>query len=30
MPHENVLRSIEMFGTKVAPLVREALGRNHD
>jgi probable LLM family oxidoreductase len=27
MPHENVLRSIEMFGTKVAPLVREALGR---
>ncbi|HEY1704492.1 MAG TPA: LLM class flavin-dependent oxidoreductase [Trebonia sp.] len=26
MAHENVLRSIELFGTKVAPLVREALG----
>jgi probable LLM family oxidoreductase len=26
MPHENVLRSIELFGTQVAPLVREALG----
>jgi alkanesulfonate monooxygenase SsuD/methylene tetrahydromethanopterin reductase-like flavin-dependent oxidoreductase (luciferase family) len=26
MPHEQVLRSIELFGTKVAPAVRRALG----
>ncbi len=26
MPHEKVLRSIELFGTEVAPLVRERLG----
>ncbi|MGE5689606.1 MAG: LLM class flavin-dependent oxidoreductase [Pseudomonadota bacterium] len=27
MPHDRVLRSIELFGTEVAPRVREALGR---
>ena len=27
MPHDAVLRSIELFGTKVAPAVRAALGR---
>jgi alkanesulfonate monooxygenase SsuD/methylene tetrahydromethanopterin reductase-like flavin-dependent oxidoreductase (luciferase family) len=26
MPHEHVLRAIELYGTKVAPAVREALG----
>lgn len=26
LPHEDMLRSIELYGTKVAPLVREALG----
>ncbi|HEX6988222.1 MAG TPA: LLM class flavin-dependent oxidoreductase [Bacillota bacterium] len=26
LPHEKVLRSIELFGTKVAPAVRKALG----
>jgi probable LLM family oxidoreductase len=26
MPHDKVLRSIELLGTKVAPLVRQALG----
>jgi hypothetical protein len=25
MPHEQVMRSIELFGTEVAPAVREAL-----
>lgn len=25
MPHEQVLRTIELFGTKVAPIVREAV-----
>jgi alkanesulfonate monooxygenase SsuD/methylene tetrahydromethanopterin reductase-like flavin-dependent oxidoreductase (luciferase family) len=27
LPHEQTLRSIELFGTKVAPLVREGLAR---
>ncbi|HSM58239.1 MAG TPA: LLM class flavin-dependent oxidoreductase [Candidatus Sulfomarinibacteraceae bacterium] len=27
MPHDKVLRSIELFGTKVAPVVREEIGR---
>jgi probable LLM family oxidoreductase len=27
MPHDKVLESIELFGTKVAPAVREAVGR---
>jgi len=26
LPHDKVLRSIELFGTKVAPAVRKALG----
>ena len=26
MPHDQIMRSIELFGTKVAPLVRERLG----
>jgi len=26
IPHEQVMRSIELFGTVVAPAVREALG----
>jgi hypothetical protein len=25
LPHENLMRSIELFGTKVIPLVREML-----
>ena len=28
--HADVLRSIELFGTKVAPLVRAALGTRAD
>jgi hypothetical protein len=27
MPHEKILHSIELFGTKVAPIVREEIGR---
>ncbi|MDX1663902.1 MAG: LLM class flavin-dependent oxidoreductase [Candidatus Promineifilaceae bacterium] len=27
MPHDKVMRSIELFGTKVAPVVREEIGR---
>lgn len=27
MPHDKVLRSIELFGTKVAPAVREEIAR---
>jgi hypothetical protein len=27
MPHDKVLESIELFGTKVAPAVREAVAR---
>jgi hypothetical protein len=27
LPHETVLRSIELFGTVVAPLVRERIER---
>jgi alkanesulfonate monooxygenase SsuD/methylene tetrahydromethanopterin reductase-like flavin-dependent oxidoreductase (luciferase family) len=27
MPHETVLRAIELFGTKVAPIVREGVAR---
>jgi len=27
MPHDKVLRAIELFGTKVAPVVREEIGR---
>ena len=27
MPHEKILRSIELFGTRVAPAVRKALGK---
>ncbi len=27
VPHEDVLRSMELFGTKVAPLVREEIAR---
>jgi alkanesulfonate monooxygenase SsuD/methylene tetrahydromethanopterin reductase-like flavin-dependent oxidoreductase (luciferase family) len=30
MPHERVLRSIELLGTRVAPLVREKLVQRHD
>jgi hypothetical protein len=26
MPHDQVMRSIELLGTKVAPLVKEATG----
>jgi hypothetical protein len=26
LPHAALLKSIELFGTKVAPLVRQALG----
>jgi len=26
LPHKNVLKSIELFGTKVAPAIRKALG----
>jgi probable LLM family oxidoreductase len=28
LPHEDTMRSIELYGTKVAPLVREALDRD--
>jgi hypothetical protein len=27
MPHAQVMRAIELFGTKVAPIVREELSR---
>jgi hypothetical protein len=27
MPHEKVMRAIELFGTEVAPTVREEIGR---
>ena len=27
MPHDKVLRSIELFGKKVAPVVREEIAR---
>jgi alkanesulfonate monooxygenase SsuD/methylene tetrahydromethanopterin reductase-like flavin-dependent oxidoreductase (luciferase family) len=27
LPHEKLMRSIELYGTQVAPLVHEALGR---
>jgi hypothetical protein len=27
MPHDKVLRSIELFGTEVAPVVREEVAR---
>ncbi|MEA2242123.1 MAG: hypothetical protein QOD24_1679, partial [Solirubrobacteraceae bacterium] len=27
MPHEHVMRSIELFGTEVAPRVREEVAR---
>jgi probable LLM family oxidoreductase len=30
MPHEQIMRGIELFGTKVAPLVRKALTPAHD
>jgi probable LLM family oxidoreductase len=30
LPHRSVLRSIELFGTEVAPAVRKALGRGAD
>jgi hypothetical protein len=26
MPHDKLMTSIELYGTKVVPLVREALG----
>jgi hypothetical protein len=26
MPHDQVMRGIELYGTKVAPLVRKELG----
>ena len=26
MPHARIMRAIELFGTKVAPLVRQATG----
>jgi alkanesulfonate monooxygenase SsuD/methylene tetrahydromethanopterin reductase-like flavin-dependent oxidoreductase (luciferase family) len=29
MPHDRVLRSIELFGTKVAPIVREEVARRN-
>jgi len=29
MPHDAVLRSIELFGTKVAPIVRDEVARRH-
>ncbi|HEY7624177.1 MAG TPA: LLM class flavin-dependent oxidoreductase [Candidatus Limnocylindria bacterium] len=29
LPHEKVMRSIELFGTKVAPLVRKEIERRH-
>jgi probable LLM family oxidoreductase len=28
LPHANAMRAIELFGTKVAPIVREQVGRN--
>ena len=27
MPHEKIMKSIELFGTKVAPAVRKAIGK---
>jgi len=30
IPHDKVMRSIELFGTKVAPAVRSAVGRTED
>jgi hypothetical protein len=27
MPHDRIMRAIELFGTKVAPEIRAALGR---
>ncbi|KYC82859.1 hypothetical protein B4091_0684 [Bacillus licheniformis] len=27
MPHEDVMKAIELFGTKTAPLVREEVSR---
>jgi len=27
MPHKNILKSIELFGTVVAPAVRKAIGK---
>jgi hypothetical protein len=27
MPHDRIMRAIELFGTKVAPQVRAALGK---
>ena len=26
MPHEKIMKAIELYGTKVAPLVRKELG----
>jgi alkanesulfonate monooxygenase SsuD/methylene tetrahydromethanopterin reductase-like flavin-dependent oxidoreductase (luciferase family) len=28
VPHEKIMRAIELFGTKVAPIVRDRLGQN--
>jgi hypothetical protein len=28
MPHKNLMRSIELFGTEVAPAVRKAVGES--
>ena len=28
MPHDKVLHAIELYGTKVAPVVRKAVGAN--
>jgi hypothetical protein len=30
MPHDKVMRAIELFGTEVAPAVRKELGRRTD
>jgi hypothetical protein len=27
MPHDQILRGIELYGTKVAPIVRDAIGK---
>jgi hypothetical protein len=29
MPHDKILRSIELFGTEVAPVVREEVARRN-
>jgi hypothetical protein len=29
MPHDRVLRSIELFGTEVAPIVRQEVARRN-